>query len=119
VTALFKDEPAYHVFQATAQDVWDALTRPGWTRKYGYRTLVKFDPRPGGIYLAYASGRRYGQRAGDLIISARVRRGGRIRRLELGPERPEDAAGNGQAADRLARPATPRSRGEDRWHRLS
>jgi hypothetical protein len=40
------------LIQATAQDVWDALTRPGWTRKYGYRTLVKYDPQPGGIYLA-------------------------------------------------------------------
>ena len=45
---------------------------------------------------------------------ARVRRGGRLRRLELGPERPEDTAGNGQAADHLARPAAPRPRGEDR-----
>ncbi len=41
MTALFHDELAYHIFiQATAQDVWDALTEPGWTRKYGYRTLV-------------------------------------------------------------------------------
>jgi hypothetical protein len=56
------DELAYHIFiQATAQDVWDALTGPGLTRKYGYRTLVKCDPQPGGIYLAYASGRRYRQ----------------------------------------------------------
>ena len=70
---LVQDELAYHIFiQATAQDVWDALTGPGWTRKYGYRTLVKCDPQPGGIYLAYASGRRYGQRAGDLIISGEV-----------------------------------------------
>ena len=67
------DELAYHVFiQATAQDVWDALTGPGWPRKYGYRTLVKYDTRPDGVYLAYASGRRYGQRAGDLVISGEV-----------------------------------------------
>jgi len=67
------NELAYHIFiQATAQDVWDALTGPGLTRKCGYRTLVKCDPQPGGIYLAYASGRRYGQRAGDLIISGEV-----------------------------------------------
>jgi uncharacterized protein YndB with AHSA1/START domain len=73
VTTPVQDELAYHIFiQATAQDVWDALTGPGWTRKYGYRTLVKFDPQPGGIYLAYASGRRYGQRAGDLVISGEV-----------------------------------------------
>ena len=70
---LVQDELAYHIFiQATAQDVWDALAGPGWTRKYGYRTLVKYDSQPGGTYLAYASGRRYGQRAGDLIISGEV-----------------------------------------------
>ena len=70
---LMVDELAYHIFiQATAQDVWDALTEPGWTRKYGYRTLVKYDTRPDGVYLAYASGRRYGQRAGDLVISGEV-----------------------------------------------
>jgi uncharacterized protein YndB with AHSA1/START domain len=73
VITLVQDELAYHIFiQATARDVWDALTRPGWTRKYGYRTLVKYDPEPGGIYLAYASGRRNGQRAQDLVISGEV-----------------------------------------------
>jgi uncharacterized protein YndB with AHSA1/START domain len=73
VTSLVQDELAYHIFiQATAQDVWDALTRPGWTQQYGYRARVKYDPQPGGIYLAYASGRRNGQRAQDLIISGEV-----------------------------------------------
>ncbi len=73
MTTLVQDELAYHIFiQATAQDVWDALTRPGWTQKYGYRARVKYDPRPGGIYLAYASGRRNGQRAQDLVISGEV-----------------------------------------------
>ena len=51
MTTLVQDELAYHIFiQATAQDVWDALTEPGWTRKYGYRTLVKYDLQPGGTY---------------------------------------------------------------------
>jgi hypothetical protein len=50
VTTLVRDELAYHIFiQATARDVWDALTMPGWTGKYGYRTRVKYDPQPGGI----------------------------------------------------------------------
>ena len=73
---LARDElavQAYRIFiQATAPDVWDALTKPGWTQKYGYRTLVKYDPHPGGVYLAYASGRRNGQRAQDLVIGGEV-----------------------------------------------
>jgi uncharacterized protein YndB with AHSA1/START domain len=48
VTTLVRDELAYHIFiHATARDVWDALTMPGWTGKYGYRTRVKCDPQPG------------------------------------------------------------------------
>jgi uncharacterized protein YndB with AHSA1/START domain len=58
--------------QATAQDVWDALTQPGWTQKYGFRTLVRYDPLPGGIYLAYANGRRNRHRSRDLVISGEV-----------------------------------------------
>jgi uncharacterized protein YndB with AHSA1/START domain len=73
MATLVQDELAYHIFiQATAQDVWDALTRPGWTQKYGYRARVRYDPQPGGIYLAYASGRRNGQRVQDLIIGGEV-----------------------------------------------
>ena len=48
VTTLVQDELAYHIFiQATAQDVWDALTGRGWTQKYGYRTLVVIRQRDG------------------------------------------------------------------------
>jgi uncharacterized protein YndB with AHSA1/START domain len=73
ITTLAQDELAYHIFiQATAQDIWDALTRPEWTQKYGYRARVTYDPQPGGIYLAYASGRRNGQRVQDLVISGEV-----------------------------------------------
>ena len=36
VTTLVQDELAYRIFiQATAQDIWDALTRPAWTRTGG------------------------------------------------------------------------------------
>ena len=38
VTTLVQDELAYHIFiQATARDVWDALTGPGWTQKWSPR----------------------------------------------------------------------------------
>ena len=33
--------------KATAQAVWDAITKPEWTARYGYGGLQEFDLRPG------------------------------------------------------------------------
>ena len=160
VTILIQDELVYRIFiQATAQEVWDALTMPGWTQKYGYRARVKVRPgagrdlpglrqraperaaRPGSDHQRGSDRGRAAQAAradlapdvrrpgrgrarhppelgnprradgpdrrdrqprmsrGPADGRARGRPGGRPGRLELGPERPEDAAGNGQAAD--------------------
>ena len=41
--------------RASAQAIWDAITQPEWTRRYGYTGLVDYDLRPGG---AYQVGRR-------------------------------------------------------------
>jgi uncharacterized protein YndB with AHSA1/START domain len=41
--------------RATSQEIWDALTRPGWTQKYGYRAPAQYEIRPGGAYRAFAS----------------------------------------------------------------
>ena len=137
-----QDELAYQIFiQATAQDVWDALTRPGWTQKYGYRARVKYDPQPGGIYLAYASGRRNGQRTQDLIISGEVLEAEPPKRLVQTWHPMFDARAAAEPATRLSwefheeqtgltaltvrhecpgAPLTAWSpRGEDRWHTLS
>ena len=36
--------------RATAQAIWDAITQPEWTSRYGYTGLVEYDLRPGGAY---------------------------------------------------------------------
>lgn len=36
--------------KATPQAVWDAITQPEWTDRYGYGGRAEFDLRPGGIY---------------------------------------------------------------------
>ena len=41
--------------KATPQAVWDAITRPEWTQRYGYGGRVAYDLRPGGEFKAYAS----------------------------------------------------------------
>ena len=35
---------------ATPEAIWDAITRPEWTQRYGYTGLVDYDLRPGGHY---------------------------------------------------------------------
>ena len=41
--------------RATSLQIWDALTRPGWTQQYGYRAPAQYELRPGGAYRAFAS----------------------------------------------------------------
>ncbi|MGI8916043.1 MAG: SRPBCC family protein [Chloroflexota bacterium] len=46
----------YRVYiKATPQAIWDAITRPEWTEKYGYAGLVDFELRPGGKFRIYAN----------------------------------------------------------------
>jgi uncharacterized protein YndB with AHSA1/START domain len=46
----------YRVYiRATAQAIWDAITKPEWTERYGYTGLVDYDLRPGGAYTVRAT----------------------------------------------------------------
>jgi uncharacterized protein YndB with AHSA1/START domain len=46
----------YRMFiKATPQAIWDAITKPEWTEKYGYASRVEYDLRRGGAYQAFAS----------------------------------------------------------------
>jgi uncharacterized protein YndB with AHSA1/START domain len=44
----------YRVYiKASPQAIWDAITKPEWTKKYGYAPLVEYDLRAGGTFRAY------------------------------------------------------------------
>jgi len=43
------------VINARAQAIWDAITRPEWTEKYGYGGRVEYDLKAGGRFLHRAS----------------------------------------------------------------
>lgn len=46
----------YRVYiKASPQAVWDAISRPEWTQRYGYGGLAEYDLRPGGAYQAVTS----------------------------------------------------------------
>jgi uncharacterized protein YndB with AHSA1/START domain len=46
----------YRVYiKATPEAIWDAITQPEWTAKYGYAPLVEYDLRAGGAFRAHAN----------------------------------------------------------------
>jgi uncharacterized protein YndB with AHSA1/START domain len=55
-----KSQPApiqiYEVYiKATPEKIWDAITKPEWTARYGYQGPAEYELRPGGKYKATAS----------------------------------------------------------------
>ena len=69
----------YRVYiKATPQAIWDAITKPEWTERYGYSNRADFDLRPGGAYKAYASDamKRGGEANGipvpDVVVDGEV-----------------------------------------------
>jgi uncharacterized protein YndB with AHSA1/START domain len=41
--------------KATPESIWDAITKPEWSERYGYGGRVEYDLRPGGAYRVFAS----------------------------------------------------------------
>ncbi len=40
---------------ATPEAIWEAITSPEWTAKYGYHAIAEYDLKPGGKYRAVAT----------------------------------------------------------------
>ena len=63
----------YRVFiKASAQKIWDAITRPEWAEKYGYASRVEYDLRPGGKFRGFANEPMKAHGAPDVIIVGEV-----------------------------------------------
>jgi uncharacterized protein YndB with AHSA1/START domain len=46
----------YRVYiKASAQAIWEAITQPEWTERFGYGGRAEYDLRPGGIYRGHSS----------------------------------------------------------------
>jgi uncharacterized protein YndB with AHSA1/START domain len=46
----------YEVYiRATPQAIWDAITSPEWTVRYGYKGPIEIELRPGGTYQAHST----------------------------------------------------------------
>jgi uncharacterized protein YndB with AHSA1/START domain len=44
----------YEIYiKASAEAIWDAITDPAWTARYGYQSPMDYDLRPGGAFRAH------------------------------------------------------------------
>ena len=89
----------YRVYiKATPQAIWDAITKPEWTEKYGYGGRSVYDLRPGGTYRGYTSdamkkgGAAMGRQIPDVAIEGEVIEADAPRKLVLAWHMTMDAA---------------------------
>ena len=63
----------YQVFiKATPEAIWDAITSPEWTERYGYPGYSEYDLRPGGAYQVFASEQMKAAGTPDVIIDGEI-----------------------------------------------
>jgi uncharacterized protein YndB with AHSA1/START domain len=63
----------YRVYiKATPEAIWDAITKPEWSRRYGYGGSVEFELRPGGSYRTHASEEFLAHGAPEIIVDGEV-----------------------------------------------
>jgi uncharacterized protein YndB with AHSA1/START domain len=63
----------YRVYiKATPQAIWDAITKPEWSERYGYGGRVEFDMRPGGAYRGLTNDGMRAMGAGDVATDGEV-----------------------------------------------
>ena len=67
--------------KAPAQAVWDAITAPEWTARYGYKAASEYDLRPGGGFRALANEQMRSFGMAEVIIDGEVTEVGAPHRL--------------------------------------
>ena len=74
----------YRVYiRTTPEKIWDAITKPEWSARYGYGGTVDYDLRPGGPFTAYTSQEMRDTGAPDVAIDGEVIESDPPRRLVL------------------------------------
>jgi uncharacterized protein YndB with AHSA1/START domain len=58
--------------KATPQAIWDAITKPEWIERYGYRARAEYELRTGGKYQAFASAEMAQHGSPNVIIDGEV-----------------------------------------------
>jgi uncharacterized protein YndB with AHSA1/START domain len=63
----------YRIFiRATPQAIWDAITKPEWTQRFGYGLIDEYDLRPGGAYRGLPNEGMKAMGMTDVIVDGEV-----------------------------------------------
>jgi uncharacterized protein YndB with AHSA1/START domain len=63
----------YRVYiKATPQAIWDAITQPDWTERFGYGGRSEYELRPGGTYRGFTSAEMRAHGAPELAVDGEV-----------------------------------------------
>jgi uncharacterized protein YndB with AHSA1/START domain len=63
----------YRVYiRATPQAIWDAITRPEWTQRFGYGGSAEYDLRPGGAYRSLTGEEMLAHGAPEVAVDGEV-----------------------------------------------
>ncbi len=74
----------YRVYiKAPAQAIWEAITKPEWTERYGYGGSAEYDLRPGGAYRGLTSDVMRTHGAPDVAVDGQVLESDPPRKLVL------------------------------------
>ena len=72
----------YEVYiKASPQAIWDAITSPEWTTKYGYQGAVEYELRPGGAYRAHSTAEMQSFGLPDVVVDGVVQEADPPRKL--------------------------------------
>lgn len=58
--------------KATPEAIWEAITTPEWTARYGYRGPAHYDLRPGGAYQVHATQQMLDVGCPDIVVDGEV-----------------------------------------------
>jgi uncharacterized protein YndB with AHSA1/START domain len=58
--------------KADAQAIWDAITEPDWTERYGYGGRAEYDMRPGGRFRVVADERMQAAGMPEVVLDGEV-----------------------------------------------
>ena len=74
----------YRIFiRATPQAIWDAITKPEWTQRFGYGLLDEMDLRPGGRYRGQPNPGMIAMGMKDTVVDGEIIEADPPRRLVL------------------------------------
>jgi uncharacterized protein YndB with AHSA1/START domain len=63
----------YEIYiRATPQAIWDAITKPEWNERYGYRGRMEYDLRKGGTFRALATAQMRAMGMAEVVIDGEV-----------------------------------------------